>query len=117
MSNNTLFLPLKAKWYDMIESGEKEEEYREIKPYWIKRLVDPSGFYSVPTEEDVKSEEFKSLCFDPFKPFCKVIFSYGYTKRRMTFECKGIDIDTGIQEWGAEPNKKYFVIKLGRRLK
>ena len=35
MNNKTLYLPLKAKWYDMIESGEKEEEYREIKPYWI----------------------------------------------------------------------------------
>lgn len=29
-----LDLPLKAKWYDMIESGVKPEEYREIKPYW-----------------------------------------------------------------------------------
>lgn len=114
MNNNTLFLPLKAKWYELIEKGIKEEEYREIKPYWIKRLVDPSGFESIQTE----SEESKFLCFFyPFKSFCKVIFSYGYTKRRMTFECKGIDIDTGIPEWGAEPNKDYFVIKLGRRLK
>lgn len=31
--SDTLFLPLKAKWYNMIESGEKTEEYREIKPY------------------------------------------------------------------------------------
>jgi hypothetical protein len=28
-----LHLPLKAKWYRIIESGEKTEEYREIKPY------------------------------------------------------------------------------------
>lgn len=117
MNNTTLFLPLKAKWYDMIESGIKTEEYREIKPYWIKRLVDPSGFYSAPTEEDVNSEEFKSLDFDPFKSFCKVIFSYGYTKRKMKFECKGIHLGTGNPEWGAEPGKNYFVIKLGRRLK
>ena len=33
-----LNLPLKAKWYDMIESGIKTEEYREFKPYWIKRF-------------------------------------------------------------------------------
>jgi len=26
-----LDLPLKAKWYEMIESGNKKEEYREIK--------------------------------------------------------------------------------------
>lgn len=34
-----LDLPLKAKWYEMIESGNKKEEYREIKKYWIGRLV------------------------------------------------------------------------------
>ena len=32
-----LDLPLMAVWFLMIESGEKKEEYREIKPYWIKR--------------------------------------------------------------------------------
>ena len=33
-----LHLPVKARWYDMQESGEKPEEYREITPYWVKRL-------------------------------------------------------------------------------
>ncbi len=37
--NETLYLPLKAKWYKMIESGEKTEEYREIKPYWCDRIL------------------------------------------------------------------------------
>lgn len=35
----TLPLPLKKEWYNMIESGVKTEEYREIKPYWINRLI------------------------------------------------------------------------------
>ena len=34
----TLDLVLKKKWFDMIASGEKTEEYREIKPYWESRL-------------------------------------------------------------------------------
>ena len=34
-----LHLPLKAQWYEMIESGVKTEEYREIKPYWVQRLT------------------------------------------------------------------------------
>ena len=34
-----LELPLKKEWYNMIESGEKREEYREIKQYWQKRLA------------------------------------------------------------------------------
>ena len=36
--SNTLYLPLKAKWYEMIENGVKTEEYREIKAYWVQRL-------------------------------------------------------------------------------
>lgn len=87
----TLYLSLKAKWYDMIESGEKTEEYREIKEYWYKRLTNKNYKY--------------------------VRFSYGYTRRTMTFECKDIICwETGKPEWGAEPGKEYFVIKLGKRL-
>lgn len=33
-----LILPIKRKWFDMIKSEEKKEEYREIKPYWASRL-------------------------------------------------------------------------------
>lgn len=41
-----LDLPLKAKWYEMIESGNKKEEYREIKKYWIGRLAKCGGHNS-----------------------------------------------------------------------
>ena len=34
----TLTLSLKKKWFDMIMSGEKKEEYRDIKPHYIARL-------------------------------------------------------------------------------
>lgn len=34
----TLHLTLKKKWFDQIASGIKVIEYREIKPYWIRRL-------------------------------------------------------------------------------
>ena len=33
-----LTLPIKKKWFDMILSGEKKEEYREIKPYYDSRF-------------------------------------------------------------------------------
>lgn len=101
--NKTLHLPLKAKWYELIEKGIKSEEYREIKPYWIKRLI-------------IRKYKGNIMVDASFKDFEEVKFSYGYTKRRMTYECKGIEVGTGKTEWGAEPNKKYFVIKLGRRL-
>lgn len=34
-----LIFPLKKEWYEKIKSGEKTIEYREVKPYWIKRIV------------------------------------------------------------------------------
>lgn len=38
-----LHLTLKKKWFDLILSGEKKFEYREIKPYWEKRLFNPAS--------------------------------------------------------------------------
>ncbi len=35
----TLILPLKKKWFDMIKAGIKKEEYREIKPYYIRKFI------------------------------------------------------------------------------
>lgn len=34
-----LVLNLKKEYFDQIRSGEKTEEYREFKPFWIKRLM------------------------------------------------------------------------------
>ena len=39
MKKKVLHLSVKKQWFDMISAGEKTEEYREIKPYWIKRLT------------------------------------------------------------------------------
>jgi hypothetical protein len=36
---DTLHLTLHAKWYDKILAGRKLYEFREVKPYWTKRLV------------------------------------------------------------------------------
>ena len=91
-----LDLPLKAKWYDMIESGEKLEEYREYKGYWIKRLID---------EETLR-----------VKPYTHVRFRYGYTKRTMLFEIAGITVGMGLSDWGAPTFSEVFIIKLGQRI-
>lgn len=58
---NNLYLFLKYKWYDLIESGQKTSEYREIKPYWINRLENKHydtvtfqrGFTKKSTKNDV----------------------------------------------------------------
>ena len=42
--NKTLHLVLKRKWWEMIESGEKKEEYRDFTPFYVKRLCDNPCF-------------------------------------------------------------------------
>lgn len=92
-----LHLTLKKKWFDMIASGEKKEEYRETKPYWVKRLH-----------------------FDIWntRPFDRIIFRNGYSKDapRLTVEMKGMRIGkpkTGLCEPGDE-TKDVYILELGK---
>jgi hypothetical protein len=86
-----LHLVLKGKWYDMIKSGEKLEEYREITPYWKKRIIDKYPLY--------------------------VKFHRGYSnKQTMTFGISNITIGGGRIKWGADPNKAYYVISIGSKI-
>lgn len=94
-----LYLTLKAKWFDMIEAGIKKEEYREMKDYWIKRLWTSDHEYDPP-------KVFDAVCFARGGHFHPSI-------KQITLKCEGIDIGCGNQDWGAEPGKEYFVIKLG----
>ena len=100
-----LHLPLKKEWYEMIERGEKTEEYREQSEYWWRRFV--QGTYYSDWEKHYTEHDLKQ--YDAVK------FSYGYTKRTMTFECRGITIGQGRPEWGAPPHET-FIIKLGKRI-
>lgn len=87
-----LSLVLIKIWFDMIASGQKPEEYRELTPYWYKRL----------------GPLFKA-------PPAFVYFGLGYASSRPTMLVKfeGITIGKGRPEWGAVPGKSYFIIKLG----
>ena len=128
----TLHLPLKERWFRMIQSGEKKEEYREITPYWMKRLM---NCYSSDRKECVAGGcariiDGKPSCNgEPWRCFTKqhcypllcynaeVEFTLGYPKsddadRHTVKRIKEIAIGTGRPEWGAEPGKEYFVIKL-----
>lgn len=94
-ATKTLHLTLKKKWFDMILSGEKKEEYREIKDYWDNRLKD----------------EFHTS----FKHFDTITFKNGYAKNapELTIKLLHISVDYGLKEWGADRGVKYFVLLLG----
>lgn len=116
---NILYLPLKTEWYNLIESGIKTEEYREIKPYWIKRLCTEETLSNFNLDSFSNDKKTLSTLYSTnnfqFKNFNKVIFTYGYTTKSMTFEVINITIGKGKTEWGAMDDL-LFIIKLGNRL-
>ena len=106
-------LVLKGKWFDMIASGEKREEYRLPTLYWRKRLHNWDRKF---TESTTPIVEFRR----------------GYAKDapRMAFWCMGIETASGLMpyayvdttatkrrhpEWG-EPSDPHFFIELGGRI-
>ena len=102
-----LDLPLKRTWYEMIESGIKTEEYREVKPYWCKRLV---------SCRICVCHWGETSCMFPdsvpdVKKYTHVRFRYGYTSRTMLREIESISIGYGKPEWGAPTDKQVFIIK------
>lgn len=103
-----LNLTLKKKWFDMIESGEKKEEYRELKPYWVTRLT--NGIKTYPSIHSIDGKGYEV----DYKEFDFVLFRNGYAKDApcILVECKGIDMGKGKSEWGAI--KESFIIKLGK---
>ena len=120
MYNNTLCLPLQKKWYNMIKDGRKNEEYRDIKAYWIKRMLlrNFRGFTHQLSDEvaqfyadnpEILRLEFSKGFFVP--SFNKVKFSMGYTKETMTFSVAGLDIGKGTSAMGAS-DKEQFIIHL-----
>lgn len=99
--STTLTLSLKRKWFDLIKSGVKLEEYREYNGYWGVRFL-------------VREPGLKD-CIHVRMDYTDLVFTLGYPKkddlsRRLVFKNPRIQIRTGKPEWGAEPGKTYFVI-------
>lgn len=85
-----LTLPIKKKWYDMILSGEKKEEYREIKDFYTSRLGDWL---------DITPKEIR--------------FRNGYSRKSPSFIAKcRLKIGYGKPEWGAEPGKLCYILEI-----
>ncbi len=89
-----MILPIKRKWYDLILSGEKKEEYRERKPYYTTRFakVFPAGQWDKPKT---------------------IFFRNGYSTKSPEFmaECT-LSVGEGKPEWGAEPGTRYYVLSI-----
>lgn len=101
-----LTLPIKKKWFDMIASGEKKEEYREIKPYWTKRLFKTDIQFDI---EAIINKIRNGEC-----NFSKtVILKNGYSKMAPEMKCIcKIKLGQGKLEWGAEEGKEYYILEI-----
>ena len=93
-----LILPIEKKWFGMILSGEKKEEYREIKPYYQKRF-----------------ENLWRGSLIGFNAQRTIRFRNGYSKISPTFlAICTLDLGKGKPEWGAEEGKDYYILKIER---
>lgn len=115
----TLHLTLKKKWFDMIDSGIKDEEYREVKAHWIKRILDKFSWdiNEYPIKINASKKVFNKGSYT-IKSFNSVRFRNGYAKNApvMEFKVKSITIGRGYSPWGAPLNEDVFIIKLGERI-
>ena len=102
-----LILPIERKWLNMILSGEKKEEYREIKPYWTVRIIHWLGFPG--KDEKVIERVLEMLRIQGTIEALPVIFQNGYRRNSPEVEvmCK-LSIGTGKEKWGAVPGKEYY---------
>ena len=87
-----LHLTLEKKWFDMIASGKKREEYRAMKPYWHKRLLN--------------------------KSYDAIRFRNGYqiNAPNMLVELRELLSGLGIIEWGAPEKESVYILRLGKIL-
>jgi hypothetical protein len=82
--------PIKKKWFEMILSGDKKEEYREIKPFYTSRLE--------------KIIDFSSIVIG---------FRNGYSNKSPIVYCLcEISIGEGFTKWGAEEGKRYYILHI-----
>lgn len=125
MEKKVLTLSVKKEWFDKIVSGEKKEEYREIKPYWVARLFyDRFGKLSpkmvkeladsVAKYGDTEHFEAKNGIEVSFVPYTHVLFinGYGDDKPRIEKEIVWIDIDRPRKGWCPDDflGREFFVI-------
>ena len=121
-----LQLSLISYWFYLTKLKIKLEDYREITPYFCNKFLLLDGksmsknwwYLNFFENRSIEKTIISLIGNTEFKKFDSNIMTLGYpkstdTERILKLEHKGIEIGYGKPEWGAEPNKLYFVIKHG----
>lgn len=117
-----LNLVITKKWFDMIKSGEKTEEYREIKPYWVARLfhnnsniVDVRNLASALAWRTDLLKKYIDAKRIVLKQYTHVLFINGYRKDSQRIEKEIDSITIGKPKKGLCPDKwldtEFIIIK------
>lgn len=130
-----LHLTLKKQWFDLIRSGQKKQEFREVKPHWFSRLVDydkQEVKENYDNLQDYMDNHFRICAYNvncecclshsecdtagTLKDFDEVHFKNGYAKDApfLKVECLSIDCQNDIKTPLGIGN--FFVINLGEIL-
>lgn len=115
-----IFLVLKHIWYDMIDSGEKKEEYRDFTPYWCKRFFSYRRDDGVCVPLKIKYKDLHDYQTQIYQLASAgklavtpqvVIFQRAYAKNPPTMKFKIAEVNLGPcgkEEWGAVPGKVVY---------
>lgn len=117
-----LTLTVSKQWFDMIVSGEKTEEYREIKPYWVARLFQNNSnivdvrhlAFALAGRTDLLKKYIDAQRV-VLKQYTHVLFINGYRKDSPRIEKEIESITIGKPKKGMCPDKwldhEFFIIK------
>lgn len=115
-----LNLTLTMNWFDLILSGIKKEEYREIKPYWITRLAQCKGRNDHNNTGYFCKKANCAACLKRGNGFHPIQYDavrftngYGNSKPSMLVELKSVSVGFGSEEWGSPKDEKVFILSLG----
>ena len=136
----TLQLNLIKNWFDLTIQGVKKEEYRDITPYWAKRLLcmeNGDKLTMCYSKESIESiciylQRWENLDYNSieevldqfgikFKEYQNTDFRNGYKSLdkvpRFIIENKDITIGVGKEEWGFTGCTPKFIIHHGEIIK
>lgn len=105
-----LTLPIKKKWFDMITTGDKLEEYRKITPYYETRFKNLFG--------ELDDEGNRVLNEESTRNHRNIKLRNGYASNSPHVIVEAtLKEDFGVREWGANPLELYYVLKIHKILK
>ena len=106
-----LHMTLKWRWFDQIARRLKPNEYRDIKDYWIKRLLNSPEFDFFDVQE---------IPLNPaaIRQFDEIHFRNGYNPESpfMRVEWKGMHVSNRCENGEFNDHRPRFAIEMGEVL-